>query len=230
MNENKVCLIKNGAWFYPDKKAFNIMRQSNLSITKIHKDMYPIVEMSLRRKNISIEIKKWSDFYTSFLEKVGTNWLKKSRRKCSIGDSNLTFKTLKCKKARNDIDEVYFALKSFYQRWAWSASFSFSETENYLVLKVKAHHDIKAMPVISITEEVKDENFDMQLGQTMLRFTQVKYSSTEVPMMFLKVLKKAGSEWLESYSTKFIIGHVSDADQIISVCNFLQSKIEEEAK
>ncbi len=211
-----VRLTRIKQWYMPvDADSYKIMRTAGVSLLRIHTDLMPTIKALTRKLNIRSESVDFQDaIMNPHLDKLSELWRKKANRTSTITSTVLKFETTH--KDAYDAGKIALpkleeALRRFFARWGYSASYEISESRHKLLLHVRYKYDSSRSPILSLVED-KELLPQIKLDLGFIRLTLTPgQKDVEV-----NVSQAHGSTWQTVATTTCLYDQVSDVRPMIN--------------
>lgn len=211
-----VRLTKIKQWYMPvDADSYKIMRTAGVSLLRIHADFMPTVKTLTRKHNIRSESVDFNDsILTPHLDKLSELWRKKANRTSTLTSSVLKFETTHkdaYEAGKIALPKLEDALRRFFSRWGYTASYEISETRHKLLLHVRYKYDSNRSPVLSLIEDKELlPQIKIDLGFIRLSLTPGERD------IEVNVSQQHGSDWKTVATTTCLYDQISDVRPMIN--------------
>lgn len=161
-------------WYIPtDTESYLELRKAGIPLLRIHRDFLPTVGLLTKKHNIkALNVDFKSAILDPFLDKVGSSWLRKDNRRCSITATNMRFDAVKpesFEEAKETIPKLQRVLEDFFSRWGYGFRFELSQVKTRIRLNVEYWQDSSKLPIVPLQQNVAElPRIQLKMGFTRI--------------------------------------------------------------
>ncbi len=228
--KTQIQLARIKSWYVPaNTQSYQALRMLHMPLLKVHGEFLPTLEMAVHRSGQEYKVVPFSETLNAYLDKIGTVWQSRPKRKCLLGEQRLVFTAPMTLKNKEAVSKLDVSLARFFARWGFSYHPEYSSVGERLKLVVDYKFDPNRNPVIQSVEQEDVRPFELVLGFTKIKITfrdkhqtgTAERKRSSPPIILVEVFTQSGSDWRLVHTSTCVDQQIGDTSQFLAALSIL---------